>query len=134
MSATHHRDFLHRLMVLLVFIEFNILICILIGRQRTHINPTPPPALQPLPQPQPQPATRRRRPLNPWVIPWIPQRQEKGCYSNLLADLIHTDIPGYQNLVRMPPAFLALLKKAYSTASRSQSRISGNSKLDSNWL
>ena len=30
--ATHHRDFLHKLRVLLVFIEFNILICIMISR------------------------------------------------------------------------------------------------------
>ena len=38
-------------------------------------------------------------------MPWILQRQEKGCYSNLLTDLIHTDIPEYQNFVRMPPGF-----------------------------
>ena len=91
MPATHHRDFTHQLRVHLVFIEFNILICILMGRQRrTHLNPAPSPALQPPPQPQTQPAPRRRRkPPNPWVMPWILQRQDKGCYSNLLVDLIH---------------------------------------------
>ena len=31
----------------------------------------------------------------------------KGSYSNLLSDLVHTDIPGYQNFVRMPPAFFS---------------------------
>ena len=43
-------------------------------------------------------------------MPWILQRQEKGCYSNLLADLIHTDtrIPDF---VRMPYAFFDLIEK-----------------------
>ena len=45
------------------FIEFNTLICIMIGRlRRTHLNQGSPPALQPAPQQQPQPALRRRRP------------------------------------------------------------------------
>ena len=72
------------------------------------MNPGPPPILQLSQQPQLQPAPRRRKKLqNPYVIPWILQRQEKaGCYSNLLVDRIHRDISGYQNFVRMPPAFL----------------------------
>ena len=62
MPATHHRDFIHQLRVLLVFIEFNILMFILMERQRrTHLKPAPSPALQPPPQPQPQPTPRRRR-------------------------------------------------------------------------
>ena len=109
MPATHHRDFIYQLRVLLVFIEFNILICILMERQRrAHLNRPPSPAIQP----QPQPAHRRRRKTqNHWVLPWILQRQEKGYYSNLLADLIHTDIPGYQNFVRMPCASFDLIKE-----------------------
>ena len=73
----------------LVFIEFNILICILMEIQRrTHLNPAPSPAIQPPAQPQPQPAPKRRRkPQNFWVMLWIRQNQEKGCYSNLLEDL-----------------------------------------------
>ena len=104
---------MHYLRVLLVFIEFNILIYILTGRQRrTHLNPAPSPAILPPAQPHPQPAPRRRRkPLNPWVMPWIIQRQEKGCYSNLLADLIHTDIPENQNFVRVSPAFSDFIEK-----------------------
>ena len=111
--ASHHRDFTHHLRVILVFIEFNILICILMDRQkRTHLNPAPPPVIQPQVQPQPQSAPRRRRkPENSWVMPWILQRQEKGCYSNLLADLIHTDMPGYQNFVRMTPGFFYLIEE-----------------------
>ena len=33
---------------------------------------------------------------------WILQRQEERCYGNLLADLIHTAIPEYQNFIRIP--------------------------------
>ena len=111
MLVTHWRDCLDKLRVFLVFIEFIILICILIARQRRiHLYPAPPTALQPPPQSQ----------------PWILQRQEKGCYSNLLADLIYTDIPGYQNFVRMPPAFFTSSRNTYTTTSRSQSPISGS--------
>ena len=35
-------------------------------------------------------------------MPWILQRQEKGCYSTSLTDLIH---PGYQIFFRMPLPF-----------------------------
>ena len=87
--------------VIFLFLIFGI--CILIGRQRrTHLNPS---------QPQPQPAPKRRKPRNHWIMPWILQIQEKGCYSNLLADLIHTDIPGYQNFARMPTAFFDLIEE-----------------------
>ena len=111
MTATLQRNCLHKLRVsLLVFIEFQILSCIMIGRQRiTILNPAPP-------QPQPVPR-RRRKPFNPWVMPWILQRQEKGCYSNLLTDLIHTDIPGYQNFVRMTPTFFTSSKSGFTSAS-----------------
>ena len=81
-------------------------------QRRTHLNVAPSPVIQPPAQPYPQPAPRRKRkPLNPWVIPSILQRQEKGCTNNLLADLIHTNIPGYQNFVRMPPAFFDLIRE-----------------------
>ena len=76
------------------------------------MNQVSSPAIQPPAQPQPQPAPRRRRkPPNPWVMPCLLQRQEKGCYSNLLATLIHTDITGYLNFVRIPPAFLDLIEE-----------------------
>ena len=118
MPASHHRYIIPYLRVILVFIEFNILICILMGRQRrTHLIPAPSVALQTPPQPQPQPAPRRRRKQpNPWVTP---------CYSNLLTDLIHTYIPGYQNFVRMPPAFFYLIEERIRLTSR-QPPISGS--------
>ena len=85
----------------------------MIGRQRrTHLNQTPPLAPQPPLQLQRHPAARRRKnPPNPWVMPWILQKQDRGCYSNLVADLIHIDIPGYQNFVSLPPAFFNLIKE-----------------------
>ena len=38
-------------------------------------------------------------------MPWILQREERGCYRTLLDELITTDIPGYRNFIRMEPAF-----------------------------
>ena len=57
----------------------------------------------------------------------------KGCCNNLLADLIQTDIPDYQNFLRMPLQSLSSFKNAYTTASRRKSPILGSPyKLDSN--
>ena len=53
----------------------------------------------------------RKKPPNSYVMQWILQRQERGCCNNLLADLIHTDMQGYQNFVRMPPAFFDLIEE-----------------------
>ena len=97
---------------MLVFIELNILIFILLWRQkRTHQNPGPALAIQPAPSPQPPPPSRRRRKRqNSWVMPWILQRQEKGCHRNLLPDFIQTNSSGYQNFVRMPTAVFDLIQ------------------------
>ena len=57
----------------------------------------------------PDPPRRRRKPQTPWVMPWILQREERGCYRTLLADLIHTDIPDYQNF--LPAAVFALIEE-----------------------
>ena len=104
MPATHHKDFMHQLRILLIFIKFNILICILMERQRiTHSKPPPSPDILPPTQPQSQPSPiRSRKPRNPWVM--------LGYFrDNLLAYLVHTDIPGYQNYVEIPPAFSDLI-------------------------
>ena len=44
-------------------------------------------------------------------MPWILQRQEKGCYRSLLDNLIQTDIADYQNFVRMPDAVFDLIQE-----------------------
>ena len=36
-------------------------------------------------------------------MPWILQREERGCYRTLLDELIATEIPGYRNFARMQP-------------------------------
>ena len=61
--------------------------------------------------PSPPPPRRTRKPQNPWVLAWILQRKERGCYRTLLDELITTDIPGYRNSTRMEPAFFYLIEE-----------------------
>ena len=84
-----------------------MLLYIMISRHRRQQNPAP---AQPA-SPSPTPPRRRRKPQNPWVVPWILQREERGCYRTLLDELITTDIPGYRNFTRMEPAFFYLIEK-----------------------
>ena len=106
-----------------VFIEFNILIFIVIYRQkRKNLNPGPAPAIQLAPHSEPPPPIiRRRKPQNSWVIPWILQREERGYFITLPAHLIQTDIPGYQNFVRMPPAGFDLIAEHIQKVKSSKS-------------
>ena len=84
MPATYHRDFIDQVRVLSAFLEFNILICILMGRQRrTHLNPAPSAAIQPPAQPQTQRAQEKKEATKPLGHALDPQRQENGCYSKL---------------------------------------------------
>ena len=78
----------------------------IILRHRRQQNPAP---AQPA-SPSPPPPPRRRKPQNPWVMPWILQREERGYYRTLLDELITTDIPGYRNF-RMQPAFFDLIEE-----------------------
>ena len=59
----------------------------------------------------PPPPRRRRKPQNPWVLPWIRQKEERGCYRTLLDELITTDIPGYRNFTGIELAFFYLIKE-----------------------
>ena len=84
-----------------------MLLYIMISRHRRQQNPAPAqPALPP-----PPPHRRRRKSQNPWVMPWILQREERGCYRTLLDELITIDIPGYRNFTRMEPAFFYLIEE-----------------------
>ena len=110
MPAADQRDSLHQLRVLLIFIKFNILICILMEKQKDNLNPAPSRGLRhhhSLSPSQP-PGEEEIHKINGSYL----QRQEKGCYSNLLVDPIHTDIVGYQKFVRLPPAFFGLIKES----------------------
>ena len=44
-------------------------------------------------------------------MPWLLQREERGCYRTLLDELITNDIPGYRNFTRMEPAFFDLIEE-----------------------
>ena len=89
----------------LFFIEFNFLLYLIFKRHQRQQNPAP---AQPA-SPSPPPPRRRRKPQNPRVMPWILQREERGCCKTPLDELIITDIPGYRNFTRMAPAFCDLI-------------------------
>ena len=77
----------------------------MISTHRRQQNPAP---AQPA-SPSPPLPRRRRKPQNPWVLPWILQGGERGCNRTLLDELMTTDIPGYRNITRMEPAFFYLI-------------------------
>ena len=87
MTGTHQEQLIDHLMGFLVFIEFNFLLYLIFSRHRRQQNPAP---AQPASS-SPPPPRRRRKPQNPWVLPWILQREERGCYRTLLDELITTD-------------------------------------------
>ena len=93
------------------FIELNFFLYVVIS---THRRQNPAPA-QPA---SPSPPRRRRKPQNPWVLPWILQREERGCYRTLLDELITSDIPGCRNFTRMEPAFLYLIEERITPPSQ----------------
>ena len=105
MTGTHQDQLIDHLRVLLFFIELNLFLYVVITTHRRQPNPAPAqPASPSLPPPR-----RRRKPHNPWVLPWIMQREERDCYRTLLDKLITTDIQGYRNFTRMEPAFFYLI-------------------------
>ena len=106
MTTTHQEELFHQLRVLQFFIEWNMLLFIMIFRHRRQQNPAP---AQQAPHPQPTPYRRRRKPQNPCVMPWILQREERWCYGTLLDEVITTDILGYRNFTWMEPAFFDLI-------------------------
>ena len=72
-------------------------------------RPQQPP--QAAPPPPPPPAIQRpRRRHNMWVRPWLLQREERGTYHNIMAELYATDIPGFTNYMRMTPEFFEMIK------------------------
>ena len=119
MQATHQRGFLHKLRVLLVFIEFNNLICILMRRQR-RTHPAPSPALQPPPQPAP---TRKKS-----------QQTYGSCprsFKDKKEDATATSWPTSYTQISQDTRILAgshltSSRNAHSTTLRSQSPILGS--------
>ena len=87
----------------LVFIQLLILIFLLFLRRPQQ----PPPAALP---PPPAARQRPRRRHNMWVRPWLLQREERGAYHNIMAELYASDIPGFTNFMRMTPEFFERIK------------------------
>ena len=86
----------------MVFIQLHILMYLLFLSRPQQ----PPPAALP-----PPPARQRpRRRHNMWVRPWLLQREERGAYQNIMADLYAIDIPGFTNFMRMTPEFFEMIK------------------------
>ena len=78
MTGIHQEQLNDHLRVLLFFIELNLYLYVVITTHRRRPNPGP---AQPA-SPSPPSPRRRRKPQNPWVLPWILQREERGCYRN----------------------------------------------------
>ena len=87
---------------LLVFIQLHIMMYLLF----LHRPQQPPPA----PPPPPPARQRPRRRHNMWVRPWLLQREERGGYHNIMADLYATDIQGFTSYMRMTPEFFEMIK------------------------
>ena len=95
---------MQQLRAFLVFIQLQIMMYLLFLRR-----PQQPP--QAAPPPPPPPAIQRpRRRHNMWVRPWLLQREERGAYHNIMAELYATDIPGFTNYMRMTPEFFEMRK------------------------
>ena len=101
MPPFNGRQIQQQLRAFLVFIQLQIIMYFLFLRrpQQPPPVPPPPPAIQ-----------RPRRMHNMWVRPWLLQREERGAYNNIMADLYATGIPGFTNYMRMTPEFFEMIK------------------------
>ena len=102
MPPFNGRQIQQQLRAFLVFIQLQIIMYFHFLRQAQQ-PPPPPPA-------PPAPIQRPRRRHNMWVRPWLLQREERGAYHNIMADLYATDIPGFTNYMRMTPEFFEMMK------------------------
>ena len=98
MSATHQRDFLQRLRAP-CFIELNTDWQTQVLHLHTASTFTT------------APTTTQKEATTPLAHPMDLQREETGCYRNLHTNLIQTDIPVYQNFVRIPAAVFDLIEE-----------------------
>ena len=98
MPPFNGRQIQQQLRAFLVFIQLQIIMYFHFLRQAQQ--PPAPPA----------PIQRPRRRHNMWVRPWLLQREERGVYHNIMADLYATDIPGFTNYMRMTPEFFEMIK------------------------
>ena len=98
MPPFNGRQIQQQLRAFLVFIQLQIIMYFLF-----LCRPQQPP-------PPPAPIQRPRRRHNMWVRPWLLQREERGAYRNIMADLYATDIPGFTKYMRVTPEFFEMIK------------------------
>ena len=98
MPPFNGRQIQQQLRAFLVFIQLQIIMYFQFLRRPQQLPPPPTPIQRP----------RRRH--NMWVRPWLLQREERGAYHNIMADLYATDIPGFTNYIRMTPEFFEMIK------------------------
>ena len=99
MPPFNGRQLQQQLRAFLVFIQLQIMMYF-----QFLCRPQQPPA------PPPPPIQRPRRRHNMWVRPWLLQREERGAYHNIMADLYATDIPRFTNYMRMTPELFEMIK------------------------
>ena len=102
MPPFNGRQLQQQLRAFLVFIQLHIMLYLLFlcrPQQPPPAPPPPPPAIQ-----------RPRRRHNMWVRPWLLQREDRGAYHNIMAELYATDITGFTNYMRMTPEFFEMMK------------------------
>ena len=104
MPPFNGRQLQQQLRAFFVFIQLQIIMYLLSVRRPQQ----PPQAAAPPPSPPARQRPRRRH--NMWVRPWLLQREEKGAYHNIMAELYATDIPGFTNYMRMTPEFFEMIK------------------------
>ena len=102
MPPFNGRQLQQQLGAFLVFIHLHIMMYL---RRYYLRRPQQPPSAPPPPTRQ-----RPRRRHNMWVRPWLLQREERGAYHNIVAELYATDIPGFTNYMRMTPEFFEMIK------------------------
>ena len=105
MPPFNRRELQQQLRAFLVFIQLHIMMYLLFLCRPQQPPPAPPP-----PPPPPAAIQRPRRRHNMWVRPWLLQREERGGYHNIMAELYATDIPGFTNYMRMTPEFFEMIK------------------------
>ena len=99
MPPFNGRQIQQQLRAFLVFIQLQIIMYFHFLRRPQQPPPAPPAPIQ-----------RPRRRHNKWVRPWLMQREGRGAYHNIMADLYATDIPGFTNYMRMTPEFFEMIK------------------------
>ena len=106
MPPFNGRQLQQQVRAFLVFIQVHMMMYLLFLRRPQQPPPAPPAAAPPPPPPARQ---RPRRRHNMWVRSWLLQREKRGAYHNIMAELYarHSRI---HQFYRMTPEFFEMIK------------------------